>query len=294
MGLSAKSLAGPGYIILNVVRVMNIIALLAVACASVVMLVKTFNASKFFFFDGCSHVITTFVSFFLVFSEVSLFRGYFARNWPLLSPSHGFVFLGSAMIILGINILGNLNKSATSAESLGLAFWRIVIGSGIVVFAMGFFNIFTSYIFRDRSQGVTARMVRAHGATAAEEQHGSPVMTNTYAGKTPVLPSPTKAAMSAFSPFKRMKRCSSLPSYYSQDPSNSSPKKGGKDSKRTSLGPKLPLNISAPMNPNHNFTHLVKPAPTHPADRTEPEVPAEPLYEPFHWRTKRNSGENVI
>ena len=46
MGLSAKSLAGPGYVILNVLRVMNIIALLAVACASVVMLVKTFIVSK--------------------------------------------------------------------------------------------------------------------------------------------------------------------------------------------------------------------------------------------------------
>jgi hypothetical protein len=46
MGLSAKSLAGPGYIILNALRAMNIIALLAVACASVVMLVKTFVVSK--------------------------------------------------------------------------------------------------------------------------------------------------------------------------------------------------------------------------------------------------------
>lgn len=46
MALSSKSLAGPGYIILNIVRVMNIIGLLAVATASVVMLVKTFAISK--------------------------------------------------------------------------------------------------------------------------------------------------------------------------------------------------------------------------------------------------------
>ena len=57
-----RSLAGPGYIVLNVIRVMNIIALLAVVAASFVMLVKTFIVSKFFFFDGVSHLVTGCVS----------------------------------------------------------------------------------------------------------------------------------------------------------------------------------------------------------------------------------------
>ena len=57
-----RSLAGPGYIVLNVIRVMNIIALLSVVAASFVMLVKTFMVSKFFFFDGVSHLITGCVS----------------------------------------------------------------------------------------------------------------------------------------------------------------------------------------------------------------------------------------
>lgn len=56
--LSPKSLAGPGYIILNGIRVANITGLLAVIAASVVMLVKTSVASKFFFFDAVSHVLT--------------------------------------------------------------------------------------------------------------------------------------------------------------------------------------------------------------------------------------------
>lgn len=46
MTLSPKSLAGPGYIILNAIRVMNIIGFLAVVAASVVMLVKTSTTSK--------------------------------------------------------------------------------------------------------------------------------------------------------------------------------------------------------------------------------------------------------
>jgi len=78
---------------------------------------------------------------FLLASELSLFRAYFARNWPLLGSAHGFVALAMAMIVLGVNILGNLNKPATSQESLGLAMWRIVIASGIIVFILGFFNL---------------------------------------------------------------------------------------------------------------------------------------------------------
>lgn len=57
-----RSLAGPGYIILNTLRVMNIIGLTAVIAASSVMLVKTFVVSKFFFFDGVSHVISASLS----------------------------------------------------------------------------------------------------------------------------------------------------------------------------------------------------------------------------------------
>ena len=62
MVLSRKSLAGPGYIILNCIRVMNIIGLLAVITASLVMLVKTSTKTKFFFFDAVTHVLTTITS----------------------------------------------------------------------------------------------------------------------------------------------------------------------------------------------------------------------------------------
>ena len=154
-----KSLAGPGYVILNIIRVCNIISLLAVIAASSVMLVKTFVVSKFFFFDACSHVIAAVISSmprtiswiflktnrltaFLIVSEISIFRGYFARNWPLFGPESGFITLGSSMLMLGNGVLGNLNKQATSQKSLGLAFWRIVISAGIVVIVMGVVNLF--------------------------------------------------------------------------------------------------------------------------------------------------------
>ena len=55
--------------------------------------------------------------------------------------SSGFVTLGVFMIVVGVSILGNLNKEATSQESLGLPFWRIVISSGIVTVVLGVVNI---------------------------------------------------------------------------------------------------------------------------------------------------------
>ncbi|MCJ1410633.1 hypothetical protein MMC19_004719 [Ptychographa xylographoides] len=183
MAFWKRSLAGPGYIILNTIRVMNIISLLAVVAASFVMLVKTFVVSQFYFFDGVSHVITATLGIFLIISELPFFRNYFSRNWPLLSLSSGFVTLGILMIIVGVSILGNLNKAATSEQNLGLSFWQIVISSGIVICILGFVNIVASYVFRTKSQGVTARMVRAYGAVAPQKV--SDILSNSPSTRSP-------------------------------------------------------------------------------------------------------------
>jgi hypothetical protein len=167
--LSAEHLAGPGYIILNVLRGLNLVALAAVVASSIVMLIKTFIISKFFFFDATSHVITAIAGLFLIVSECSLFRNFYARNWPLLSPAHGFVTLGCAMMVVGLNLLGNMNKEATSQKSLGMPFWRLLVASGILSFVIGLFNIIASFIFRDKSRNITARMVRSRGAMTLNE-----------------------------------------------------------------------------------------------------------------------------
>ncbi|KAL5114296.1 hypothetical protein ACEQ8H_007816 [Pleosporales sp. CAS-2024a] len=167
--LSADHLAGPGYIILNVMRGLNIIALGSAVASSVVMLVRTFVISKFFFFDACSHVITAIAGLFLIVSECSLFGHFFARNWPLLSSAHGFVTLGCAMMTIGLNMLGNMNKQATSQDSLGMPFWRLLVASGILCIVIGFFNVVASFVFRDKARHITARAVRARGAMTLSE-----------------------------------------------------------------------------------------------------------------------------
>lgn len=158
-------MAGPGYITLNIIRVLNIISLTLVAIASWVMLVMTLKTSSFFFFDGASHFVTSVVACFLVVSECNLFQRYFTKNWPNLGPEAGFVPLGLAMVILGFNTLGNLNKQATSVENLGLALWRIVIAAGILSTIIGIANIIATFIFSSIKLGITGRQVRDHGAT---------------------------------------------------------------------------------------------------------------------------------
>ncbi|PBP25006.1 hypothetical protein BUE80_DR003896 [Diplocarpon rosae] len=162
---SESKITGAGYITLNIIRVLNIISLLLIVVASWIMLVMIVKTSSFFFFDAVSHFITSTVGLFLVVSEVTLFRSYFAKSWPLLGPESGFVFLGLSMIVLGFNILGNLNKAATSVENLGLPMWRVVISSGILTALMGFFNIVATYVFCDPKLGITGRQVRSHGAS---------------------------------------------------------------------------------------------------------------------------------
>lgn len=215
-----KRLAGPGYIVLNVLRVLNIIGLLAVIAASIVMLVKTFIVSKFFFFDGVSHVVTAGLGVCLIITELPLFRNYVATNWPLLSTSSGFITLGTLMIILGVSILGNLNKQATSQKSLGTSFWRIVISSGILMLILGAANIFANYIFRNKELGITAREVRAYGAVAPQKS----------------LSRATTQTSSRPRRSFHLGRSDTLPTYYMRSPRE--------DMRQT-------RNISAPVNVDH-------------------------------------------
>ena len=155
----------------------------------------------------------------LIVSEMSLFKDYFAKRWPLFSPEHGFGFLSIAMFTLGINMLGNLNKEATSQESLGIEFWRIVIASGILSLIMGLFNLIATFIFRDKRRGVTARMMRAHGATVVDGISDiKPITTRNLS--PPYISSPNiRSPLKVFSPVKAFRssknfRSSFLPTHH--------------------------------------------------------------------------------
>ncbi|KAK2748733.1 hypothetical protein FQN57_000314 [Myotisia sp. PD_48] len=223
MPLLELPLAGPGYVILNFIRPVNIICLLAVVAASIVLLVKTFIVSNFFFFDAVTHVVVASISMFLIISDLNIFAGYFNRNWPLFGQDSGFFASGAVTVLLGMSTLGNLNNEATSTDSLGLPFWRVIIAAGIVTIVIGVVNIIVSFVFRDTSLGVTARHVRARGAVAAHE-----AVTR-------------KSSYKSF----QLGRTDSLPTYRSS--TTSSPRS---TSMRNT--PRMPIKISSPVIETEN------------------------------------------
>ena len=149
-------------------------------------------------------------------------------------------------------------------------------------------------MFRDTSRNITARRVRSHGAIslstiADPESFSDPKAlsitthhTGSSLSRSGTLPqsnfeSPVKESrFAAWSPARTLRnaRQSILPSYHSRNfssntgaPSRSSstysrftsgePKKNHKK-KRTSSIPSVPLQISAPLNINPQFAHLVQ------------------------------------
>ena len=192
---------------------------------------------------------------------------YFTKNWPLLGPLSGLVTLGSTMIVVGVSILGNLNKQATSQESLGYAFWRIVIAAGILVAILGFLNIaavsgparvlmapesssltiMQSFVFQDRRIGLTARQVRSHGAVAAA-QH------------TPALPSSTGSRRSFHNDYLNGRQSSER----SAGSSGLRHQPTVRSHRSIGLGrrdQRQPLTISRPINFNPQFNDYIQPAP---------------------------------
>lgn len=166
MGQSSK-IRGSGHLILNGLRVCNIITLLAVSVASWVMIVMTGIRNNFFFFDAASHFFTSCIAITLGLSEVGLFKAYFARAWPAFSPENGFTWLGMAMVVMGCHVLGNLNEAGGSAETLGDAIHRLILASGILALTFGVLNIACSFVFKDRKAGINARMIRSDGNLAS-------------------------------------------------------------------------------------------------------------------------------
>jgi hypothetical protein len=57
-----ESLAGPGYVILNAVRAINIVVFLDMIAACVGMLVKLNKQNGFFFFQAVTHAVVALIS----------------------------------------------------------------------------------------------------------------------------------------------------------------------------------------------------------------------------------------
>ncbi|CAI7599883.1 unnamed protein product [Penicillium discolor] len=215
-----ESLAGPGYVILNVIRVLNIITFMDLIAACAVLLAKIDMLNSFFFFEAVTHAVVALVSLFMIISELPILQGYFDNHWPMFGQESSFYSLGGIMMILGVATLGTLNTKATTQEVIGMSFWQIIVSAGVLAMIISVVNVLASYIFSDPETGVSARQVRVDGAVAPQK-----AMSRTSSHRTLHL---------------SVKREETLPTYTRQNPVKRATKR---------LTGRFPLKISKPMNP---------------------------------------------
>lgn len=153
-------------IILNVIRGLNIVSLLASIIASGCLLVKTADLTDdigwFNVFDLAEKAMVILFALFILLTELpKVLRGYFARNWPCFSHQAGFWALGVCLVFIGCDVMSYLCKEKTDEKHLGGDFYRMIQAAGILCLILAFSNMLASVLLRDRRRGLTARQVRA-------------------------------------------------------------------------------------------------------------------------------------
>ena len=150
------------WIVLQIVRVLTILMLAGIIVAEWCIIIRDGIPEAFFVFNAVIHVFVSFFAIFLIISELGMFKSYFYANWPVLSDSHGLVWLGLIMVFIGSKLLGNLAEQANSQENLSMPIWRAVLAVGILNIVLGFINIVCSLVYK--TPMYTAREVRAFGS----------------------------------------------------------------------------------------------------------------------------------
>jgi hypothetical protein len=162
---------GKGFVVLNVLRGLNIIGLLGMSTSSMVLCVKgAMNGSftGFGFFALVSGLLTSLFSLFLLVSEIDLgnIKKFYSTYFPVLSTTHSLGWLGVVLVFLAVDLLGKLNADEYSTTNLSLPFWRLCLASAVLCFVFGFLNLLSTLIFREHDSDVTDRLIRTSGRLA--------------------------------------------------------------------------------------------------------------------------------
>lgn len=161
---------GAGHLVLNALRALTLIGLGVVMTAHWAMIILSIMKGHFDFFDFITHFFVFLIAILLFISELNLrfFASWYERNWPVLSPEHSLAWLGGALVVIGCQIMGDLVKPAYNIDTIGLAFWRVIVAAGILSLTFGFFNIIASIVFRVPERQITARGIRSQGSLAPQ------------------------------------------------------------------------------------------------------------------------------
>lgn len=171
-----QKLLGPGKLVLIAFRFVNILTLTGVAAASWILVIEFFKRGvaqwqPWMLWDICSLWVVAFSAIFFIVSEVADFvpplRDYFALVWPVLSDDHGFLWLGIALLMMGSNLLSQLNNPVNQISSIGWPLWRATIACGITSVVVGAINMLLTALYAFGGK-LKARAVRAGRLTTPQ------------------------------------------------------------------------------------------------------------------------------
>ncbi|KAI1506545.1 hypothetical protein F5X99DRAFT_7313 [Biscogniauxia marginata] len=157
---------GHAYIILQVIRCCNVAVFLATMIACVLMMIFAKMPNGYQFFGDVSLAFVLVVAGVLAYTEIGAGPGQklITSTWPVLGIKRGFTWLGISMFLIGCHLLGALSDDTYTDDSVPAQVGQVIMGAGIIALAFGIINVLTSFAFKNRDSGVSAREVRNNGA----------------------------------------------------------------------------------------------------------------------------------
>lgn len=182
MGIDMGSFRGAGMVVLQILRAFTVVTLLLLATSYWVLVVNVDKSRNYFVFECASHFFSSILCVALVIAEfplVKFVKRYLRRTWPVLSDEHGLLWLGTALVVIGCNMLGNLNRRAYDPKNLGPHFSKLVLASSVLATTFGMLNIICSLVWRNGKEGINSRDIRSNGSLAQSRRHSLPDYAST-------------------------------------------------------------------------------------------------------------------
>ncbi|KAM4066876.1 hypothetical protein HRG_000890 [Hirsutella rhossiliensis] len=182
LGIDMSSFRGTGMVVLQILRAFTVITLATLAASCWILVINVDKDRSYFVFECASYFFTSILCVVLILSEFPVLKPvkrYLRRTWPVLSDQHGLVWLGVALVVIGCNMLGNLNRPAYDPKNLGPHFSKLVLASSVLAITFGMLNVICSLVWRDGSEGINSRDIRTNGSLAESRRQSLPDYTST-------------------------------------------------------------------------------------------------------------------
>lgn len=155
-------------LVLNIIRLLNIISLVGIIAANVAFLIATVRIEVqvlivLQIFDCAQRILVILLVLFLILTELPNMLGsheYILSQWAALSCRSGFLALCFAFLLLGCNTIADLDQRLSTPAHMGPTTYKMVLAAGSLAIGMAGVNFIAHVLFTDRQTPLTARQRR--------------------------------------------------------------------------------------------------------------------------------------